>query len=640
MIILNQIFQKLKVQLKLDQRVVGLLSNTIQTNLDQKKRFSQIVNFFSFFSYELIRGNKQTVLNRPNTTVISKELAEIVFGDKDPVGEKIEIYGSLDIELEITGVALNREDSHIEFDMILPFNTKFATEADFIPIGILKSIYSYVKLNSNTDGFDFTEKLTKNKNLINPDDEDIVRFEVQSMDDLYLGNKNIKFAGVFKSDSKSTIQIILAIGLAMLFIAIINHVNISTSRSTKRAREVGVKKTFGANRSNLIIQFITEAFLLIFMAVILSILIADFAHPAFVALIGVNFPLHIFSSEIVIYSLALIVFTTLLSGGYPAFILTTWSPITALKSKTGENTGLYHTIFRKILVGFQFTISISMIAGTIIIFQQLNFIAEYDLGFEKENIMVLNISRSAKMRDKIVDIKEELLQNPLIEKASISTDVLGTGSTNNSGTISMPSRPNAKVNTTIFMVDDQFIETYGIDLLKGRNFDINRASDSSKFIVNEAFIQSFNLENPIGETMQMENFLKGEIIGVVKNFNFQGLQNSVSPMAFYVAPWNLWNISLKYNQKNTQQVIDYVSDYWKTRDPDVAPSYFFVDDQLGKFYDKDQKLSQAVSIIAILSIIIASFGLYGLISISLEKRKKRLVLGKYLGLMFKISYTL
>lgn len=589
--------------------------------------------FFEFFGYELIRGNPREVLLHPNMAVIEESFALALFGNQDPIGKAIRVYGSFNIPLEIVGVARSPKNSHLEFDLILPFTSKMDGGSDFID-WYKYSIYLYAKTHPNSNYLDLEEKINKDIEKSKAEEEDYY-FQFQPLETLYLRSSDVKFTTGFNSGNITYLKILILIGIIILIIAAVNFINISTSKASQRAKEVGIKKTLGASKLSLMVQFLGESIILAFTATLIALIIAAISLPYFNDLVNVNLSLDIEGLLSLFIPLALLILLLgVFAGFYPAVILSSFKPTDVLKGKLiSMGSGEFG---RKLLIGFQLLTTLSMISVSVIIYQQLKFVDEKDMGFDKEDVMVINIRSTNKIRSKSIEFMEAISELPGVKQVSRSTDIIGLGGTNNSGRLKVVGKPH-EVMTTAFNVDHNYLKTFGLTLIKGRDFNLAIASDSTVALVNEEFVKQMKLDTPLSETVDCWGYPK-RIIGVVKDFHFSGLHKKVDPVVIIIARFNLWNLSVKYDPNSIASVISESEKIWKRIEPDVPFATTHVDQLYDRFYEDDDRLSKAVTLFAFLSILIAAFGLYGLISHTIVIKQREIGLRKILGA--PISYIL
>ena len=484
---------------------------------------------FEIFSLSLEKGNPQQVLNNPQSIIISSKMAKKYFGIKDPIGEVIQGLNSR--EFMVAGVLKDMSsNSHFRMEFIVPFELFTQIEgmkADNWTPGWY--CYTYCLLKEGSDPRAFEDKLVllsaevyaKNKFESKLVLQSLLKIHLYSnINDEISSNGNIKYIFLFS-----------AIAFLILIIACINYMNLGTARSIQRSKEVGIRKVVGAQKSQLVKQFLSESLILTFLAFILSILMVWLSLPAFAAFFERDILFNLLGSAGFLLSLfVLIVFTGFVSGIYPAFLISSFKPITALR-KT-KSRGSRGAVLRHALVVFQFTISIALIICTLVVRNQLTYIQQRDVGYYKDQIVVLRLPSSQSRRN-IETLKEELLKNPKILAASGSSTL-----PNNISSFNRFEYPNSEgPMLTIYTgdIDYDFIDLYGIDIIQERNFLKDFPSDEREAVlINETAAEALQWESPLGQRLKHRDGRNPEIIGLIKDFNFHSLHNDIAPLCLYL----------------------------------------------------------------------------------------------------------
>jgi putative ABC transport system permease protein len=466
--------------------------------------------------------------------------------------------------------------------------------------------------------------------------------------DIHL-NSNLK--GDEPTGNKAYVLIFTIVALFILVIAGINYMNMATARSTKRAKEVGLRKVIGAVRSQLMRQFLSESLILALIAFLISLLAVSLILPSFNELAGKNLVFGIETSGIILWTLLISIGVGLLSGSYPSFYLSAFAPIKVLKGKI--NTGKSKGSLRKILVVFQFIISISMIVGTLVVTKQLNYMRSKDLGFAKDNILVTTIQADTNLLKKMPTFREELLQNPNVKDLSTSNGYPG----NIGGIIVMKVEQDTKLGTSdstasssggsqmveeslnFTMIDYDFLNLYEIKFKDGRNFSREMGTDLQEgVIINEACAKELGwTDNPLGKKIGFGLQLDGtftrstKVIGVVKDFNYRSLHNAVEPLALFLTDRPLNAVSIKIGTENRQQTIQFIEDKWNKFGAIHPFDYNFLKDTMDDMYQAEEKIGKVFTIAALLSVFIALLGLLGLSSFIAEQRTKEIGIRKVVG---------
>ncbi|WP_421918313.1 ABC transporter permease [Marinifilum sp.] len=602
---------------------------------------------FKVFSYKLLQGDPDKALSEPYSIVLNQSLAKKYFGDEDPIG-KVLIVGEKR-SFTVTGVMEDIPgNSHFRFrgfysmktlEVLLGTEQFNSTE----PISFWSfNNYTYLLLKENSQVEAITEKfpLYYRKYMKTLGDQLGIDYTliVQKLADIHLKSDlqwdaptgNIKY-----------IFILSAIAFFILSIAGINYMNMATARSTKRAREVGVRKVVGAHRDTLVRQFLMESLSLTVLALVIAIIVVELILPFFNDLVDKELVLSISDTpEIIIFSVVLALVLGVVSGSYPAFYLSSFHPAVILKGSTIK--GKAGSLLRKLLVVSQFTISAIMISGTIIVGIQLNYMNNKDMGFGKEDVLV-SIVRDSLMRTKIQPLKEELRKNPNINSVATSNTLIGF---DGSKTVHMYEGEEGMEEYALnfSVIDFDYLDMMHMKIIQGRKFDRNIASDtSSAFIVNQAAARKFNWnENAVGKKLQLgvefeggedDDIMKGEVIGVVADFHYRPLRENIEPINFLVSENANYRrvMYVKLNQKNREETLRYIEKVWNEFSHGMAFNYVFLDEKLRENYDSEVRLTWIFSIFSFISILIASLGLFGLSSFMAEQRTKELGVRKVLG---------
>jgi putative ABC transport system permease protein len=589
---------------------------------------------FNFFDFPLLKGSESTALKMPNSVVITDKLAKNLFDNLDPMGKLITLEMAGGVNLIVTGVVKKIPNTHVNYDAFINYNSTTVEGGKFSD-WYIQSVYNYIKVKPSEEISKLENEITSwfHKNVSYATDED--KLLLQPLSAIYLHSSKVQFTDLFKSGNFQNLQILQIIGIFILVVAIINYINITTAKATSRGREVGTRKVLGAKRGQLIFQFLAESTLLTITALIFAGAIASLAWPSFLNLIGQNESMVLFSwQELTIFSMLLVVTISLAAGLYPAFIMSGFSISRSLKNNPGFGKG---AIVRKALIVFHFTVAIGLIASTFIIFSQTAYMQNKELGFNKEQVVVIPISNAPGIIDHLQTFKQELMQSSNVQSVTVSTDILGNGYTNNSGKIYPQDYNEKSLLTTIFMTDANFADTYELEIIEGRNLNEELTSDSSAVIVNQEFVNAAGWESPMNKTIRYceDCNEKFRVVGVVNNFHFQPLHYEIKPAMFMLSDYNKWYISARIAGDNTQETIKYIADEWEKLEGEVAFSYDFVDQKFEKFYHSEKKLFESIGLFAAISIIITCLGLYGLAGYMVEKRKKEISIRKVYGSTIK-----
>ena len=629
---------------------------------------------FDVFTHEFILGEPEKALTEPNTCVFTETLAKKYFGDKNPIGEVI--TDADNVNFKITGVIKDLpENSHLKFNGLFSVATlseRFGRERfnSFEPGAFWNiSPYTYVLLKENSNIESVFEKFPQfyEKYMKSLGDQINASFQVMAtpLADIHLTSN---LSSDQPTGNKAYVYIFSFVALFILLIAAINYMNMATARSATRAKEVGIRKVLGAFRSQLMRQFLSESVILAIIALVIAVISVYLLLPIFNEIAGKNLVFGFSSTPFILLEIFVIaVIIGLISGSYPAFYLSSFLPVKVLKGKI--NTGRKGGLLRKILVVFQFVISIVMIIGTIVVSKQLNYLKTKDLGFEKENIIVVGVQDTAFLR-KVPVFREELLQNPNIKNVSTSTGVPGnirqiivmrvekdekistpaeTGdslkisnvdSTGNTDTTTFQTGSRMVEHALNFiMTDTNYIDLFDIEITEGRNFDRKMGTDLEEgVIINEATARELGwTDDPLGKKIDFGIDLDGtaqrytKVIGVVKDFHYRSLHNNIDPLLIFLSNRPRYFMSIRFNEKNQRQTLDYIEEKWYEFGNINPFDYDFLDKTMDEMYEAEENIGRIFRIASILSIFIALLGLLGLSSFIAEQRTKEIGIRKVLG---------
>lgn len=602
-------------------------------------------NFFDFFSVNLIYGDKKNVLNRPKTLVLDQTTAKKLFGDMNPVGEVLTLDSRFDYE--VTGVYEDLPDnSHFHHNILLSLTSfDWAVNNDN---WLSTNFQTYVKLREGADPAELQAKFPQMINTyvaplieqflnMNMDEfansGNALGFSLFPLKDIHLHSQKpdeLEAGGDIKY-----IYIFSAVALFILVLACINFMNLATARSANRAKEVGIRKVMGVYKSQLIAQFLTEAIIITTISSIIGYAITFAALPSFNELSAkeLNY-FQLIEGSYLLFIGAIVLVVGLLAGSYPAFYLSMFRPVEVLKGviKRGMKSGP----IRSTLVVFQFSISIIMIIGTAVVFDQLSYIQNKKLGYEKDQILIVNDTWI--LRDKITTFKEEASRNANIIEATVSS-FTPTGSSSNSDLYFK--NPSAAADESLVIseanVDHNFINTLGIEMAEGRFFSREFLSDSSTVVINETAAKKFGFQNPVGAnlyTYEGDNdqpiAAPYKIIGVVKDFHFQSLKTDITPLVFHLNDSRGYAL-FKIQMDNAKETIGFLENTWQNFVQGQPFEYTFMNERFNEIYSQEQKIGKIFTVFAILAILIACLGLFGLAAFTAEQKTKEIGIRKTLG---------
>ncbi len=579
-------------------------------------------DFLKMFSFEFKSGNDSTALKEINSVVITEEFAKQLFGKDDAFGKIIRFSG--DKELVVTGVLHNPPtNSHISFSFLLPMEFKLAQDPKLRNDWESNTLYTYVKLVSGTSTSKINDKIKKHLEINS--ESTSVELYLQPVSDIHLGDVNF-IAEVSGKGNKQYVVIFTIAAVFILIIACINFMNLSTARAMKRAKEIGLRKTVGAHRHQLIFQFLGESVMVAFVAMAISLLMVDLLLSPFNTLIQKNLQLDFKSlNGIIPVSIAATLITGLLAGSYPAIFLSSFDAAKVLK-------GTIHTtasggIFRKVLVVLQFCVSIIMISGTLIVYSQIQFIRNKNLGFEKEKI--INVHR--------VSNNYDVFKNTLLSHGNIK-GVAGTAQhpsfIENSGAgFSWPGKnPEDLLLFHYQSIDYDYVETMGMKMMMGRSFSKNNTADTLGIIINEEAMKLMNLEKPLGEVVNYNYTRKNyTIIGVVKDFHFKPIHTKIEPLILFLSQRNEFSNVMVRAEGNAEENIKMMETAWKKLNPEKSFEYSFLNEDFDNLYRAETQTGTLFQYFAVLAIIISCLGLFGLASFTVEQRSKEFGIRKVFG---------
>ena len=596
-------------------------------------------SYFSIFSHEFIAGDSQTALQNPEAIVITEDTAIQIFGNVQVLGQSISIpFGQGNRDLHITGVIKNiPRNSHFRFNVILSINTfrqrdnnQQAAGPDFLNDPIYFNPFSFFLLSESADvkGVEkVVAAVVEEKWGERYRQEGIIRkYPLQALTDIHL-RSNFE-AEIAQQGDIQYVYIFSVVALMVLFIACFNFINLSTARSVNRAKEVGLRKMFGAHRHHLIRQFLSESSLLALLGTFIGIVLIALVLPAFNQLSGKEFSLkYLVSAPSIIALLVIIILTGFIAGSFPAFVLSTFQPVTTLRGKLGQ--AKQSGFFRKILVVFQFSISIFMILGFIVILQQLDYIKNKDLGFDRDHLVI--IRGGGRTNDAL---RDNILKDPHVLSASLPLSVPGEFTGDQSYYLSGKD-PASSVRASFFGVDYDFIKTFDVKILWGRDFSREYSTDANDAVIlNETFARQLGLGSDIigKQIIDVSNSeFRPIVIGVIKDFHHQSLKLKINPMILSIEPEQFAFLAARITPQNVSATLEHIETVWKEQFPNREFNHYFVDDNYRQRYPEEDKMQDIYLIFGFLAIFVACLGLYGLASFATEQRAKEIGIRKVLG---------
>jgi putative ABC transport system permease protein len=592
-------------------------------------------SFFDVFTFPMINGDSKTALKTAYSVVLTEEIAFRYFGDDDPLGKVLKFNEREDFT--VTGVIKNvPRNSHFTFSMLCSFETLYARDREAMENWYNWNLYAYLLLPEEYDYRQLEKKFPAfiEKHL----GEELkaiggeMKYFLQPLTSIHL-HSNLQFE-LSGNSSILYVYIFGAIALFILVIACINFMNLATARSANRAKEVGLRKVVGAKRKELIKQFLGESLVYSFFSLLIALALVELALPFFRSFSGIDLRLSYASLGWLIPGfLGLILFVGVVAGSYPALFLSRFQPVRVLKGSLKAGTA--SSRFRSLLVVAQFVISISLIIGTAIILNQLNYMKNTSLGFDKEKVLVVEIMDRSILQS-LDSIKTELKRIPGVLNVAASSIVPGEFPDHQ---IYLPegfSEKQAQVMESM-NVDHDFIPTLGIEIVDGRNFSAEFKTDSGETVlINETAAKKFGWDDPVGKTIKVPISYDLEmgtrrIIGVVKDFHLASLHKTIGPLVISNSPGYLNSIAIKISHENSGHTIDLIRERWRKIHPDRPFEYYFLGDSFDSQYDSEERLSDLVASFAGLAIFIACLGLFGMASFAAEQRTKEIGIRKVLG---------
>ena len=596
----------------------------------ETKVFYADSNFFKVLTFPLAKGNPNTALKEINTAVITTELAQKYFGNQDPINKTIKVNNLL---VEVRGVTLPSPKSHFEFDILISFET--FTPPKGVPVSLKSwawtSFPTYVRLRQGSDIVNVEKKFPAFINKYRPpEDARKINYQLQPIKDVYLHSRNIlERDGIStKGDYAYTISL-AAIAAVIILIACFNFANISTALSIYRVRETGIKRSLGSSRSEIFSQSIFESILNAAVSLLLGLVILQAGITKLENLLSINWSLTIMThfKSLPLY-IVLVLAVGFIGGLYPAIFLSGLKPQLALKTKNAFRPGGRKLSIKKAIIVFQFFVTAALIATSLCIKRQMDFVMSKDLGYKKEGIFILHVPDDH-MRKNYSLLRNKFSENPFVLGVSASrdlfdgqqgiTDAHEVGSSEDSHAINM------------FRMYPNFVETMGIELVAGRTFT-EPLTDSTSFIVNEAAVKMFGWDKTEVTGKKLRAYMQtGEIIGVVKDFHFSSLHTQIAPLIMLVPKSKIEYLYVRVAAGDVNKALTSLESAWKTIAPELPFDFIILDEHVDQMYRQDKRLSKLVFIACGLSVSLACLGLYGIISLLAESRTKEIGIRKVLG---------
>ena len=626
-------------------RRMGYPLVSYKDNAFRESRFAYIdANFFEVFTFPFLEGDPNTALAEPNTVVITEEQAKTYFGEESALGKTLQLK-EWEQDFRVTGVIENiPQNSHIRFDLLASMKSwDHAQQGNWLE----SHYHTYLLLNRPEDLSLVESKLPTILNThMGPQMKQAMglTFEefqqngnqlgmfLQPLTDIHLHSDFSDMTNLAPGGNIKTVYTFLAIAIFVLLVASINFMTLSTASASKRSKEVGIKKVLGSQRKQLIGQFLMESLIVVSIAMVLGILLVAMALPSFNALTGKTLGfVQLISAETLLYMLGFIGILSLFSGCYPAFFLSSFNPISALKNRFGHKKGSQPV--RSGLVVFQFAIAVSLIIATLVVKEQLNYVLNKEVGYDKNNILVLK--DSWKLGDNEKAFREALAKDIRVANVSNSGFVPAGPTSDHMTSIYPEDRSEELRRTVAYEIDDQYLGTMGITLVRGRNFSTDFKAEDTNLIINEtsAKILGFGMD-AIDKTVTMSlnnggTTKKYTIVGIVKDFHYKSLYQAVEPLIMMYKPNP--GLLVKAKAADMGGLIARAEQLWNTFDVQEPFSYGLLDDLYNQTYVKEQKTGIILQLFTLLTLFIGCLGLFALATFSAQQKLKEIGIRKVLG---------
>jgi len=597
---------------------------SIKENNVKAKGYYVGSDYFNIFSYNLLQGNADQVLKDKLSIVISRDLAVKLFGtDEGVIGKMVEFQHQE--SFQVSGVfAGTPPNSSLQFDFVLSYE-RFKDDNKWVTEWGNNGPSTYVILREGSDAGAVSEKIRDFVKARNDDDSNVTLF-LKPFSERYLYGRYEN--GMVTGGRIEYVRLFSIIAIFILIIACINFMNLSTARASRKAKEVGIKKALGAQRQSLIFQYLSESLVTSFLALVVAWIIVWLVLPQFNLITEKRITLSFQDVELIASFSGITLFTGLIAGSYPAFYLSGFKPAAVLKGEVKGSLGELWA--RKGLVVFQFFLSVILIVSVLVIYNQIDFVQSKNLGYTKEHLIQVPIE--GKVEKNVKTFIDEIKKIPgVVSVSSMGHSMLGRN--NNTSGLEWEGK-NKEEDDILFeniSADYNLIETLGIQLTEGRTFSDEFGADTTKIIFNEAGIRVMNLNDPIGKTIKLWDEYNLEIIGVVKDFNFQSMHEVVNPLFFRLAPKNVWNLVIRLEAGKEKETLASLTDFYTDYNPGFTFDYKFQDQEYAKMYASEQRVATLSAYFASMAVLISCLGLFGLATFTAERRLKEIGIRKALG---------
>jgi putative ABC transport system permease protein len=582
--------------------------------------------FLTAFSFPLLRGDSATALRDPSSLIITETAAKRLFGDSDPIGQTVTLNNKRVFTVSAVAKDCPR-NSHLWFEYLAPFHGMVGLF--FEPEGLTDMVnwnYGlYLQFKPGVDGSAVAARLPEFvKHAMGDDDESSDVLQLQPLSDVHF-SRLVTWENVDTIDPRY-LQTLGAIGLVILFIAVVNFMNLSTARSLRRAREVGLRKVLGTHRSQLMLQFLGESLMVAIIAIPLAVAFAELMLPMFQQY--VRTPLELITPLPLLAIVALALIGGLLGGLYPAIYLSNFKPIAVLKGKFHTTKeGLFA---RRMLIVLQYGIATVLMVATLVVMKQFNYMRTADPGYKAEQLVLLSLPES--IAQSYDSFRERLLANPQITGVARSAQVPGWAGTSQTYFVNEGSAKADTINLNALIVDEEFVPTFGLKLLQGRNFSKATPTDETEsYLVNASAAKQFGWDEPIGQSLRVWSRGPGKVIGMVEDFHFRPMTEKIEPVVLRIERSWYNSLFIRLAPGAGVSTMDFIKERYTEVAPDVPFSPQYHDQSLARLYGREERLSNMLAYLTGAAILIASLGLFGLASYSAEQRIKELGVRKVLG---------
>jgi len=633
-------FPEVEATLRLFQiRQKILFANEEDSYLEDNGFFAE-ESIFELFHLPLAHGDPATALEKPNTVVLSSALAQKYFGKENPLGKTIQVNNN---ELSVTGVLEPLSPHfHLKFDFLFSFEDLLAdVSQERIQSWVWQDFFTYVQLGERSSKEQFEAKLPAFiEEYAHPSTKELgfhYYLHLQPLTDVHLHSVNLRNDKIVAGNHRYVTGLAF-VGFFLLFIACINFINLTTAKAIRRSKEVGIRKTAGARRGQLAMQFFSEAILVVVLAMLLAANLTRLALPYLNDFAGkhISFPIYT-NIQVIGFLLGLCLITGLLAGAYPALILSSFRPLQALKNMKFHPGG-GQELLRKSLIVVQFTVSTLLIICVLIVFKQVQFLSQQDLGFAKEQLIHFPMRGSLFSKHDVV--RQEFSSIPGVVSTSIGFGI--PGDIVSGDNVIVPGEDRRTLPARIFTIDHDYIKTMGMELVAGRDFNRDIRTDADEgFIINETAVQTLGIadspQEAIGKPLEWEMWVQGDtikrgrVIGVVKDFHYNSFHQAVQTSVLHIFPGAYWKVALRLDSENIEETLAAIEENWDAFETGYPIDYQFVDASFGAMYVAEQKLSRIFWVFTLLAIFIACMGAFGLATYAAERRQKEIGIRKVLG---------